>query len=371
VGVPLLDLKPQYVALASEFDAALTAVIESQHFINGPVVAAFEREAAAFIGSKHAIGVASGTDALLLALWALQIGPGDEVITTPFTFFATAGAVARLGATPVFVDIEPGTFNIDCDAVEAAITERTKAVIPVHLFGVPCDMERLNALGAAHGLAIIEDAAQSMGSTWRGRQTGSIGTFGCFSFFPSKNLGCWGDGGLVTTDDDELAALVRKLKAHGSFPKYHHGIVGANSRLDAIQAAVLRVKLPHLADWAAARHTVMKRYQALIERAGLAEQVRFQQWPDDTVPAFHQMVVRVPRRDELLAHLEAAGIGTAVYYPKCLHQQECFADLGYAQGSLPVAELAQTEVLALPVFPELSEAQQAEVVDVLRSFFHA
>jgi len=365
MGVPLLDLKGQYASLKDELDAAVTGVVESQYFINGPVVKSFEQDAAAFVGAKHAVGVASGTDALLLSLWALGIGRGDEVITTPYTFFATAGAVARLGATPVFVDIEPGTMNIDPAAVEAAITPATKAIIPVHLFGVSCDMDALGAISERHSVPLIEDAAQSMGSTWRGKQTGSMGATGCFSFFPSKNLGCWGDGGLITVQDDDLAALIRKLKAHGSFPKYHHAIVGANSRLDALQAAVLQVKLPHLLDWAAARRRVMATYRSLCADAGIGDAVVFQSVPEHAVAAFHQCVVRVPNRDAVLAGLKERGIGTAVYYPKCLHQQECFADLGYGEGSLPVAEAAQRETLALPIFPELTEGQQAEVVGAL------
>ena len=364
--VPLLDLKGQYEALEEEFSAAVAGVIDSQHFINGPNVVGFEAEVGAFLGAGHAVGCASGSDALMLALWAQGVGPGDEVITTPFTFFATAGAVSRLGATPVFVDIDPATFNIDPEAVEAAITPRTVGVIPVHLFGVPADMDRLCAIASQRGLFVIEDAAQSIGATLHGRQTGTIGDLGCFSFFPSKNLGAWGDGGLVTTMKDDLGTVVRQLRSHGNWPrKYLHVRVGCNSRLDALQAAVLRVKLPHLADWGAARRERVAIYQSLVQEAGLADRVRFQHVPEGAVPVFHQCVVRVPGRDAVAAVLKERGVGHAIYYPRCLHLQECYADLGYAEGSIPVAEQATAEVLALPIFPELTAEQQREVVDGL------
>ena len=369
MAVPLLDLKPRYQALQADFDAAIARVVASQRFIMGPEVTSFEEEVASYLGANHAIGCASGSDALLLALWALEIGPGDEVITTPFTFFATAGAVSRLGAKPVFVDIEPGTFNIDPAAVEAAITPNTKAVIPVHIFGLPANMDALLEIGERHGVRIIEDAAQSIGATWRGRQTGTLGDFGCFSFFPSKNLGCWGDGGLVTAMEDDIAEVVKQLRVHGNYPrKYYHARVGCNSRLDAMQAAVLRVKLPHLDSWGAARRDKVAGYKARLADRGLSEQVRFQEIPDEAVPVYHQCVVRVPRRDDLMAHLKSKGIGCAIYYPRPLHMQECFADLGQVEGSLPVTETACAEVLALPVFPELSGDQQDEVVDAIAEF---
>jgi dTDP-4-amino-4,6-dideoxygalactose transaminase len=369
MSVPLLDLQPQYEALKPAFDAALSRVVQSQHFIMGPEVTAFEREVGAFLGATHSIACASGSDALLLALWALGIGPGDEVITTAFTFFATAGAVSRLGAKPVFVEIDPRTFNIDPAAVEAAVTPRTRAIIPVHLFGLPADMDALNAVASRHGLRVIEDAAQSIGATLHGAQTGTMGDFGCFSFFPSKNLGCWGDGGLVTAMTDDIAAIVKQLRVHGNYPrKYYHARVGCNSRLDAIQAAVLRVKLPHLAGWGEARRARVAGYQARIADAGIADQVVFQHVPDGCVPVYHQCVVRVPRRDALLEHLQERGIGCAVYYPRPLHLQECFADLGQGAGALPITEQACEEVIALPIFPELSEDQQDEVVAALRDF---
>ena len=372
MSVPLLDLKPQYAALKEEFDAAVARVATSQHFIMGPEVKAFEQEVADWLGATTAVGCASGSDALLLALWALKIGPGDEVITTPFTFFATAGAVSRLGATPVFVDIEPGTMNIDPAAIEAAVTPATRAIIPVHIFGLPANMDAIGAIAKKHDLTVIEDAAQSIGATWRGAQTGTIGDFGCFSFFPSKNLGCWGDGGLVTAMDNDLAEVVKQLRVHGNYPKkYFHKRVGMNSRLDAIQAAVLRVKLPHLHDWGAARRSHVAGYTARLADRGLADRVVFQEIPEEAVPVYHQCVVRVENRDAVLAHLKSRGVGCAIYYPRPLHMQECFADLGQAEGTLPIAEQACREALALPIFPELSGEQQDAVIDALAEALHA
>ncbi len=369
MAVPLLDLKPQYRALQEEFDAAIADVAASQYFIMGPNVKAFEAEVGAYLGAEHAIGCASGSDALLLALLALGIGPGDDVITTAFTFFATAGAVSRLGAKPVFVDIESDTFNIDPAAIEAAVTPATKAIIPVHIFGCAANMDAILAVGERHGLHVIEDAAQSIGATWNGKQTGTLGHFGCFSFFPSKNLGCWGDGGLVTSMQEDIAEVVRQLRVHGNYPrKYYHARIGMNSRLDALQAAVLRVKLPHLDSWSEARRDKVAGYKARLADRGLAEQVVFQAIPEEAVPVYHQCVVRVPRRDDLMAHLMARGIGCAIYYPRPLHLQECFADLGQGKGALPVTEQACLDVLALPVFPELSADQQDEVVDAITEF---
>ncbi|MCP4869548.1 MAG: DegT/DnrJ/EryC1/StrS family aminotransferase [Proteobacteria bacterium] len=366
MAVPLLDLKGQYASIKGEIDAAIAGVAESQYFINGPQLKAFQEEAQAFLGASHAIGCASGSDALMLALWALGIGPGDEVITTPFTFFATAGAISRLGATPVFVDIEPGTFNIDPDGIEAAIGPKTVGILPVHLYGVSADMDRIGAIAKKHDLFVVEDAAQSIGATWNGAQTGTMGDAGCFSFFPSKNLGAWGDGGMVTSMNAELASTVSKLAKHGNFPrKYMHQMVGCNSRLDALQAAILRVKLGHLADWCEARRARAATYKALVADRGLADRVTFQEVPDPAVPVYHQCVVRVPSRDDVAAFFKERGVGHAVYYPLCLHLQECYAPLEYAVGSMPVAEQATEEVLALPIYPELTEAQQAEVIDTL------
>ena len=366
MGVPLLDLKAQYAALKDELDPVVEDVATTQYFIGGPNVASFEEEVGSYLGALDAIGCASGSDALMLALWALGVGPGDEVITTPFTFFATAGAIARLGANPVFVDIEAGTFNIDPAAIEAAITSRTVGILPVHIFGTPANMGAIQATAKRHGLFVVEDAAQSIGALWQGRQTGTIGDAGCFSFFPSKNLGCWGDGGLVTSMRDDLAATVRKLRSHGNYPKkYYHQLVGCNSRLDALQAAILRVKLKHLDDWCDARRSHAATYQRLVDEAGLSDRVVFQEIPQEVVPVYHQVVVRVPERDRVLEGLKSRGIGTAVYYPRALHQQECFEELGYSLGDLPVTERATDEVLALPIFPELSLSQQEEVVAAL------
>ncbi len=367
--IPLLDLNLQHQGLAAEIAAAMDSVIESQHFIGGQQVSSFEDEVALLLDVPSAVGCASGSDALLLALWALGIGPGDEVITTPFTFFATAGAVCRLGATPVFVDIEPASFNIDPEGIEAAITARTRAIIPVHLFGVPADMVRIGAVARGRNISVIEDAAQSIGATLHGQQTGAMGDFGCFSFFPSKNLGAWGDGGLVSASSTELGEQVRCLRSHGSYPrKYFHSTVGCNSRLDALQAAVLRVKLPRLGRWNELRREHVARYQHLCAKAGIGDQVRFQQVIEGAVPVFHQCVVRVPRRDDLKAHLTERGIGCAIYYPKPLHLQECFSELGYHEGDLPNAEQACGEALALPIFPELSGEQQDEVIAVISDF---
>jgi dTDP-4-amino-4,6-dideoxygalactose transaminase len=366
MAVPLLDLKAQYASLKDEIDAAVRGVAESQYFIHGPEVKAFQEEAKAFLGADHAIGCASGSDALLLALWALEVGPGDEVITTPFTFFATAGAISRLGATPVFVDIEPGTFNIDPDAIADAISPRTVGLLPVHLYGVSADMDRIGAVAKRHGLFVVEDAAQSIGASWKGAQTGTMGDAAGFSFFPSKNLGAWGDGGMVTTMREDLAATVTKLAKHGSHPrKYMHPIVGCNSRLDALQAAILRVKLRYLESWCEARRQRAARYQRLVAEAGLQDRVTFQEVPEEAVPVYHQCVVRVPRRDHVAAVFQERGVGHAIYYPKCLHRQECYASLGYEVGSMPQSERAADEVLAFPIYPELTEAQQAEVIDTL------
>jgi dTDP-4-amino-4,6-dideoxygalactose transaminase len=370
--IPLLDLSLQHRSLAPEITAAMASVIDSQHFIGGEQVSLFEDEVAHLLGVPATVGCASGSDALLLALWALGIGPGDEVITTPFTFFATAGAICRLGATPVFVDIQAGSFNIDPDGIEAAITERTRAIIPVHLFGVPADMVRINHIAKAHDLAVVEDAAQSIGATLHGCESGAMGDLGCFSFFPSKNLGAWGDGGLVSASTAALSEQVRCLRSHGSYPrKYFHSTIGCNSRLDALQAAILRVKLPHLGSWNELRRQRVGRYQQLCSEKGLSEHVTFQQVIEGAVPVFHQCVVRVQRRDALKAHLQERGIGCAVYYPKPLHLQECFEQLGYSEGQLPVTEHACTEVLALPIFPELTEAQQDEVITALADFILA
>jgi dTDP-4-amino-4,6-dideoxygalactose transaminase len=365
MAVPLLDLQAQNGPLRGEILAALARVADSQRFIGGPEVEGFEREIAAHLGVAHAVGLSSGTDALLVALMALGIGPGDEVITPTFSFFATAGCVSRLGAAPRFVDIDPVTYNLDPAAVEAAITPCTKAIMPVHLYGQCADMDPLLDLAKRAGVAIIEDAAQAIGASYKGRQAGTMGSAGCFSFFPSKNLGAFGDAGLLTTNDEALAREVRLLRNHGAEPKYFHTRIGGNFRLDALQAAVLRVKLPHLESWTDARRVNADRYDRLFaERdAGVGLPAR----ADGRRHIFNQYVIRVAGRDALRAALDAHGIGTEVYYPVPFHLQECFAPLGYRAGDFPVAEAAAADVLALPIYGELTEAQQREVVDAVCS----
>ena len=370
VEVPLLDLKGQYRALRGELDEAVTRVVESQYFILGPEVAALEQEIAAYSGAAHGVGMSSGTDALLAALMALDVGPGDEVITSTFTFFATAGVIARLGARPVFVDIDPATFNMDPRAAAAALGPRTKALVPVHLYGRVADMDGLVSAARERGVPVVEDAAQAIGATdARGRRAGAITELGCFSFFPSKNLGGFGDGGMTITSDAGLAARLRRLRMHGMEPKYYHAEVGGNFRLDALQAAVLRVKLKYLDDWSAARCRNAARYRELFAGADLAGMLLL---PED-VPGhiYNQFVVRAERRDALQAHLRAEGIGSEIYYPLPLHLQACFAELGYRSGDLPHAEKAATEVLALPIYPELTDEQLVRVVESCRGFYRA
>ncbi len=367
--VPLLDLTRQYLPLRDDIRAALDRVCDSQRFILGPELESFEAEAAAALGVRAAIGVSSGTDALLIALMALDVGPGDEVIVPTFTFFATAGVVSRLGARPVMVDVDPVDYCLDPEAVEDHVTDATRAVIPVHLFGQAADMDALRE--AARDVPILEDCAQAWGATFEDQPVGSLGVMGAFSFFPSKNLGGFGDAGLVTTDDLELATRLRELRVHGQSGPYEHPAVGGNFRLDALQAAVLRVKLPHVPAWVDGRRANARRYAELFAAAGLDEVLTL---PDE-VPGrghtFNQYVVRAPRRDELRAHLGRRGIGAAVYYPLPLHLQPCFADLGYLPGDMPVAEEASAEVLALPVFPELTAPEMDEVVAAVAEFYAA
>jgi dTDP-4-amino-4,6-dideoxygalactose transaminase len=369
VTVPLLDLRAQHEPIRDALVAALVRVCDSQRFINGPEVERLEEELAAHLGVPHAIGVSSGTDALLAALMALEIGPGQDVVTSTYSFFATAGAIARLGARPVLVDIEADTFNIDPAAAAAAVTPRTRAIMPVHLFGQAAELEPLIAVAARTGAAIVEDAAQAIGATYHGHAVGSFGAFGCFSFFPSKNLGAFGDAGLVTTGSAELAERLRLLRNHGMAPKYYHHLVGGNFRLDAIQAAVLRVKLPHLDGWSDARRRNAVRYRALFADAGLGDLVRLPIEAPGRTHIYNQFVVRVPERDRLRAHLDARGIGSEIYYPVPFHRQRCFADLGYGDGAFPVAEAAARESLALPIYGELTEMQQAAVVDAIVGFY--
>jgi len=372
VNVPLLDLVAQYRAIKHEVLPALQAVVESQQFIMGPAVAQLEAAVAQLSHARHGIACASGTDALLLPLKALDLRPGDEVITTPFTFFATAGAIHNAGGTPVFVDIEPDTLNLDPRAVEAAVTPRTRAILPVHLYGQMAALERLMAIAnrGGRGIRVIEDAAQAIGARrsidgeWR--MAGELGWVTGYSFFPSKNLGAWGDGGMIVTSDDRVADRLRKLRLHGGGKQYHHDEVGTNSRLDTLQAAVLLAKLPHLADWSARRREHAAYYSAAL--AGVP-QVK----PPVVAPGnehiFHQYTLRVERRDELQAHLKAKGIGCAVYYPVPLHLQECFRHLRYQQGRFPESERAALEVISLPVYPELSREQLDYVLDAIRGFY--
>jgi dTDP-4-amino-4,6-dideoxygalactose transaminase len=366
--VPLLDLKAQYAAIRAEVQEAIERVCDSQQFILGPEVTALEEAIAAFCGARFAIGVSSGTDALLMALMALGVGPGDEVITTPYSFFATAGVIARLGARPVFVDIEPQTYNIDAAAVGAKITSRTKAILPVHLFGRCAEMDPILEAAAASGIGVVEDAAQAIGACdARGRQAGTMAQIGCFSFFPSKNLGAFGDAGMLVTDDEHLAETLRRLRVHGSGPKYYHRLIGGNFRLDALQAAVLRVKLNYLPAWIAARRRNAARYRQLFAEAGVGS------WATLPLDApghiYNQFVIRCAERDRLQAFLRERGIGTEVYYPLPLHLQECFRDLGHRPGDFPHSELAARESLALPIYPELTEAQQRYVVEQITAFY--
>jgi dTDP-4-amino-4,6-dideoxygalactose transaminase len=387
-GVPLLDLKAQYASIRSEVDAAVRSVCESQYFILGPEVKGLEQETAAYCGSRHAVGVSSGTDALLAALMACGVGPGDEVLTTPYTFFATAGSIARLGAVPVFADIDAMSFNIDPNLVEASITPKTRAILPVHLYGQTADMDPILSLAGSRGIPVIEDAAQAIGTEYKGRRAGSIGRMGCFSFFPSKNLGGFGDGGLVTTGDDELAVRLQELRMHGSEKKYYHHMVGGNFRLDALQAAVLRVKLRYLDGWTAGRQQNAAIYNGLFADAGLLDPERaIISLPlestvsgsgsprSDELPAaghrhiYNQYVIRCQRRDELRDHLQGLKIGCDIYYPVPLHLQECFSYLGGKPGQFPASELAAAQTLALPIFPELGRQRIETVVRAVADFY--
>jgi dTDP-4-amino-4,6-dideoxygalactose transaminase len=368
IDVPLLDLKAQHSTIRSEIREAIERVVESQHFILGPEVAGLEEEIAAFCNTRFAIGVSSGTDALLAALMAIGTRPGDEVITTAYSFFATAGVIARLGARPVFVDIAPQTFNLDGTEVGQKITSRTKAIMPVHLFGQCAGMDPIMEVVKGKGIHVIEDAAQAIGSRDdKGRQAGTIGHIGCFSFFPSKNLGAFGDGGMVITNDDHLAETVRILRVHGAKPMYHHSFVGGNFRLDALQAAVLRVKLKYLTTWTEARRNNARRYRLLFQERGLLQCVSL---PEDSPGhIYNQFVVRFPDRDRLQSFLRQNGVETEIYYPIPLHLQECFRHLGYQAGDFPGAEAAARESLALPVYSEITEEQQRYVVEKVGEFY--
>lgn len=384
--VPLLDLKPQYQSLKKELDEAVIKVAESQYFILGPEVSAMEKEFCDYLGCKYAIGVSSGTDALLLALMSIDIKPGDEVIVPTYSFFATAGVVSRLNATPVFVENDPVTFNMDPKDFEKKITKKTKAVIPVHLYGQSADMDEIVKIAKSKNIMVIEDAAQAIGTQYKdGRFVGTIGDIGCFSFFPSKNLGCYGDGGLVTTNDDNLAKILTIKRVHGAEPKYYHKVIGGNFRIDALQAAVLRVKLPHLDKWSEKRRQNANRYNQLFIEAELAEEpgkTSFDKKNKVLLPAavyerfrvknyhiYNQYIVRVEQRDEMREFLSKNEIGTEIYYPVPFHLQECFNDLGYKKGDFPNSEFSADKSIALPIYPELSDEQLVYVVDTFKKFF--
>lgn len=395
ITVPLLDLKPQYAPIKEEIQAAINRVCDSQYFIMGPEVSELEAELAAYCQTEFALGVSSGTDALILALMAIDLKPGDEVITTPYTFFATAGSVARLGAKAVFADVDPKTYNLDPAGIEAKITSKTKAIMPVHLYGQCADMDPIMEIARRHNLYVIEDAAQAIGSEYKGRRAGSIGHIGCFSFFPSKNLGAFGDGGAVSTNDPALAEQMRILRVHGAEPKYYHRFVGGNFRLDALQAAVIRIKLRYLDNWTAGRQHNAARYYQLFAEAELVdsanganglitlpyESAESDQYAlrseasTDPFPGhrhiYNQYIIRAKQRDELRAFLTERKIGTEIYYPVSLHQQECFADLGHQAGDFPHSEAAAAQTLAIPIYPELADEQIQAVVEAVAEFYQA
>lgn len=384
--VPLLDLKPQYLSLKKELDNAVLRVAESQYFILGPEVENMEKEFCQYLGCKHAIGVSSGTDALLLALMAINIGPGDEVIVPTYSFFATAGVVSRLNAVPVLTDIDPVTFNISVDDIKRKVTAKTKAIIPVHLYGQSAAMEKIMRVAKENNIKVIEDAAQAIGTQYKdGKYVGTIGDIGCFSFFPSKNLGGYGDGGLVTTNDDELAHMLRIKRVHGGEQKYYHKVIGGNFRIDALQAAVLRVKLPHLDKWSEKRRVNAEYYYELFRKAGLAEEpgkIKFDDKNSVLLPKpiyrgsaavknyhiYNQFIIRAQKRDELKKFLAEQEIGNEIYYPIPFHMQECFANLNHKKGDFPESEKASETSLAIPIYPELSKEQQEFVVQKIKEF---
>jgi dTDP-4-amino-4,6-dideoxygalactose transaminase len=369
--IPILDLHAQYHVIGREIEEAVNAVLKSQQYILGPEVKELEKEIAAYCESKYAIGCASGSDAILLALMAYEIGEGDEVITTPYTFFATAGAVARLGAKPVFVDIEEDTFNLDVSQLEAAITPRTKAIMPIHLFGQCAGMDEINEIAGRFTIPVIEDAAQAIGAEYRGRRAGSLGDVAAFSFYPSKNLGGAGDGGMLTTNDGAVAAKLFALRAHGAKKKYFHDYVGVNSRLDSLQAAILRVKMKYLDSWSNKRKANAELYEQYFAESGLLDRriVKLPMALPQMRHVYNQYVIRVPRRDELKTWLKEQGIGTEIYYPLSLHEQVCFAYLGYKAGDFPRSEKAAMSSLAIPIFPELSEEDQQYIVALIKEFY--
>ncbi len=366
MNVPLLDLKAQYATIKDEIMAAISEVLESQRCIGGPKVTELEEKIAAISDCKFAVGASSGTDAILNSLMSLEIGSGDEVITTPFTFFSTVGCIVRTGAKPIFVDIDPQTFNIDAELISSAVTDKTKAIMPVHLFGQMADMDPIMDTARKHNLAVIEDAAQSITSTYKGKKAGSIGTTGCFSFFPSKNLGGIGDGGMIVTNDEQLYNRLFIMRNHGSKPKYYHKHIGGNFRLDPIQAAALLVKLPHLNDWSEAR----RRNAAYYDEKFDGTVVKTPYVSPDCVTIYNQYCIRVPKRDDLLAHLRENEIGCEIYYPVPAHLQECFSYLGCKEGAFPQAEEAAKEVIAIPIYPELTDEMKDYVVNTILSFYN-
>lgn len=369
VNIPLLDLKAQFRPLRAEILSAIEQVCDEQGFVLGPRVLAFEEAIANYTAARYAISCASGSDALLLSLMALGVGAGDEVITVPFTFFATAGAISRLGAKPVFVDIERDSFNLDPAHLEKAITPRTKAIIPVHLFGQCADMAAINRIASLKSIPVIEDACQAIGATQNGLHAGVLGAVGCFSFFPSKNLGGFGDGGMITTNDQSLAGALSMLRVHGSRVRYLHDAIGINSRLDALQAVILHIKLKYLDQWAEGRRRNAATYGRLFQEADLLERVTPPVVQEGNFHVYNQYTVRLSQRDDLRAHLKGKGIGTEVYYPVPMHLQNCYKDLGHKKGAFPVSEQATEQVLSLPIYAELSENQLAYVVDAIAEFY--
>ena len=388
MNVPLLDLKAQYQSLKKELDDAILKVAESQYFILGPEVNKMEENFCEFLGCKYSIGVSSGTDALLLALMSINLKPGDEVIVPAYSFFATAGVVSRLNAVPVFADIDPVTFNIDPVEIEKRITSKTRAVIPVHLYGQSADMDPIMEIARNNNLIVIEDGAQAISSQYKdGKCAGTIGDIGCYSFFPSKNLGCYGDGGLVVTNDDDFEHIIRIKRVHGGEPKYYHKVIGGNFRLDAIQAAVINVKLPHLNDWSDGRRKNAERYNQLFVDAGLAEETGGIKFDDNNkvlLPKaifkdvqgltnyhiYNQYIIRTEKRDELRKYLAENKINTEIYYPVPFHLQECFSDLGYKKGDFPISEEAGSTSLALPIYPELNDGQLVYIVEKIKDFIN-
>lgn len=365
LSVPFFTLTRQYQSIKADVDAAIFGVLNEGHFILGPEVEAFEKNMAGFLGVKHVVGVANGTDALVIALDVLGIGPGDEVITTPYTFFASSECISHRGAKPVFVDVEPDYFTIDPAKLEKAITPRTRAIIPVHIFGQPCDMESIMRIAKAHNILVVEDCAQAIGAAFKGKKVGSVGSIGCFSLFPTKNLGCYGDGGFIVTDNDEWATLLRKKRTHGWGPKYYHSMLGYNSRLDTMQAAIALTKIPYLESWNARRLQIARRYNEEFQSLPVRRPVE----AEGRLHVYHLYMLGTPDRDALKGYLEERGIGSGIYYPLPLHLQEVYSDLGYKAGSLPVSEELSPSMLALPCYPELEDEEQQQVIEAVKSFY--